>query len=123
MINTQTYDHMVQGIETNDKKLKYKRKDDIEYLSKDLNEIRKTAEHYINIQRPKDPKQLDTTIIHHSKKHMQFARMISAIIGIMGIFVLLHGILSINQGILVLGLVETAIGIVFIAALILFEFY
>ena len=112
---------MVQGIETNDKKLKYKRKDDIEYLSKDLNEIRKTAEHYIDTQRPKDPKHLDTTITHPSKKHMPFARMISIILGIMGIFVLFHGIISITQVNLVLGVIEIIIGIVFILSLVLFE--
>ena len=112
---------MVQGIETNDKKLKYKRKDDIEYLSKDLNEIRKTAEHYINTQRPDVPEKLDATITHRSKKHMQFARMISIILGIMGIFVLLHGILSLTQVNLVLGAVEIIIGIVFILSFILFE--
>lgn len=112
---------MVQGIETNDKKLKYKRKDDIEYLSKDLNEIRQTAEHYIDTQRPDDPENLDATITHRSKTHMQFARMISIILGIMGLFVLIHGIISLNQVNLVLGAIEIIIGIVFILCFILFE--
>ena len=114
---------MVQGIETNDKKLKYKRKDDIEYLSKDLNEIRKTAEHHINTQRPKDPEKLDASFTHRSKKHMPFARMISIILAIMGIFVLLHSLYSITQINLILGAIETIIGVVFILSFILFELF
>jgi hypothetical protein len=114
---------MVQGIETNDKKLKYKRKDDIKYLSKDLNEIRKTAEHYINTQRPKDSEKMDATHTNPSKKNMPFARMISIILGIIGIFILLHGVFSILQKMLVLGIVEIAIGIIFVVSMLLFEFY
>ena len=112
---------MVQGIDTNDKLHKHKRKDDIKYLSKDLNEIRQTAENYINTQRPQDPEKLDATITHRSKKHMPFARMISLILAIMGIFVLLHGILSLIQINLVLGAIEIIIGFVFILSFILFE--
>jgi hypothetical protein len=114
---------MVKGIETNHKVHKHKQQNDITYLSKDLNEIRKTAEHYINTQRPEDPEKLDALLTHRLKKYMPFARMISILLSIMGIFVLLHGIISLTQVNLTLGAIVTIIGFVFILSFILFELF
>jgi len=112
---------MVKGIETDNKKLKHKKKKDEKWLTKDLNELRNTAENYIDSKRPSVGEENDFTVTKGKKETMTFARMIAIILGIIGIFALAYGIYSLSQEINVLSIINTLIGVVFLASFILFE--
>jgi hypothetical protein len=116
---------MVQGIETGDKKYKHKKKDDVKWLAKDLNEIRKTAENYIDSKRPKNDEELNVTVKRGMSETWSFIRIIAIILGIIGFFSLLFGIylLFIIQGNFVIGITGCLIGLVFLLTFILFEKY
>ncbi len=111
---------MVKGIETDNKKIEKK---DEKWLAKDLNEIRKMAENYIDSNRPSDNKEINGEVKAGIKKSMPFARMIAIIIGIIGFLMLLFGIYSLTLEINFLSIFNTIIGAVFFILFILFEKY
>jgi len=116
---------MVQGIETGEKKYKHKKKDDIKWLAKDVNEIRKTAENYIDSKRPNNDEEINGTVKMSTTETWSFIRIIAIILGIIGFFSLLSGIylLFIIQEKFVIGITGCLIGIVFLLTFILFEKY
>ena len=114
---------MVKGVETDSKKFKHKKKTDETWLAKDLNEIRKMVENYIDSSRPSDDEKIQTTVTKGIKKSMPFARMIAIILGIIGFFSLVYGIYSLTQEITILSVINILIGTVFLASFILFEKY
>ena len=111
---------MVKGIETDNKKIEQK---DEKWLAKDLNEIRKIAEDYIDKNRPIDKIEINGKVKSGIKKSMPFARMIAIIIGIIGFLMILFGIYSLTVEINFLSILNTIIGIVFFISFILFEKY
>lgn len=113
---------MVKGIETNNKKIKDIEKKDEKWLAKDLNDVRKMVEDYIDSNRPDDEKEINGKV-KAGIKSMAFARMIAIIIGIIGICLLAFGIYSITQEINFLSVFNTFIGAVFLISFILFEKY
>jgi hypothetical protein len=84
---------MVQGIETDNKKYKHKKRNDTKWLSEDLNEIRKTTEKYIDSIRPEDEKEINGYPKKSKKKTMTIDRIIAIILlGIFGPIALVIGI-------------------------------
>jgi hypothetical protein len=114
---------MVQGIETNGKKYKHKKKNNVKWLAKDLNEIRKTAENYIDSKRPRNDEEINVTVKKSMRDTWSFIRIIAIILGIIGIFTLIYGIYSLTVEINILSIINTSIGIVFVSGFILFEKY
>lgn len=114
---------MVQGIETDDKKYKHKKKNDINWLAKDLNEIRTTAENYVDSKRPRNNEKIDITISKSLKETWSFIRIIAIILGIIGFFTLFSGmyLLIVIQENYVISVTTCLIGITFLLTFILFE--
>jgi len=114
---------MVQGIETDDKVYKHKRKDDIKYLSKDLNVFRRTVEKYIESIRPKDEKKF-TTSGKKSKKRVTLVGIISILfLGLFGSISLITGIFLIIKQNYVIGVPIGVFGTVAVICFILYEKY
>lgn len=114
---------MVQGIETGDKKYKHKKKNDVKWLTKDLNEIRKTAENYIDSKRSDNDEEINVTVKKSISETCSFIRIIAIILGIMGFFTLISGIylLLIIQENFVISITTSLIGLVFLVTFILIE--
>jgi len=112
---------MVQGIETDNKKYKHKKRNDEKWLTKDLQEFRKTTEKYIDSIRPNNEKQLYGQK-QTNKSSMIIVRIITIILlGIFGSISLFTGIILIFKENYVLGIPISSIGAVFVISFILFE--
>ena len=111
---------MVQGIETDDKIYRHKKKDDIKYLSKDLNVFRRTVEKYINSLRPADEKEVDSSL-KKEKKRVTIVDIISiGLLGIFGSLTLIIGMYLIVNENFVLGVPLGVFGAVSVICFILY---
>ena len=108
---------MVRGLATDGKKYKHINRNDEKWLSKDLQDIKKTVEHYIDNIRPDDNK----TVKKSKTKGMKIDRLIAILLGIFGSISLITGIFLILKGIYFLGGSLTIFGAVFVITYILFE--
>ena len=115
---------MVQGIETDDKRIKKKRKKDIKYMAEDLNEIRKTTEKYIDSIRPKSDEEINKLHERKASKKMSIDRIFALILlGFFGSIALISGIYMLIIKNYVVGIPTTLFGVFFVVCYILFERY
>ncbi|MBN1280212.1 MAG: hypothetical protein JXA00_01035 [Candidatus Thermoplasmatota archaeon] len=114
---------MVRGIATDEKKYKHVRQDDDQWLSKDVQEIRKTAELYIEGLRPVDDQETPGRRAQRSAHDMRIIHMLVILLGIFGTMTLLAGLYFLIKGNGIIGVSATSIGAVFMMALLLYEKY
>ncbi len=114
---------MVRGIATDGKKYKHIQRNE-KWLTKDLHDIKKTVEHYIDEIRPAAEKEITKTFTKSTKKTLTADRIIAILfLGIFGSITLITGIYLIVQQTYVVGVPLCAFGVVFVLSLILFERY
>jgi uncharacterized membrane protein YgcG len=114
---------MVRGIATDDKRYKHIYRDE-KWLTKDLHDIKKTIEHYIDSQQPAAEKESTTSLQKSTQRTMTVDRIIAIIfLGIFGSITLLTGLfLVIKQPSVFTGSL-VFIGVIFIICYLLFEYY
>jgi|SRR4030042_1982285 len=111
---------MTKGIETGSKKYTHINRDDEKWLFKDLYDIRKTIEDYIDLIRPNDENKIDKSV----KKTMTIGRIISILfLGLFGLIMFIVGIYLITKVNYVIGISLVIFGSVFLVAFYLNEKY
>jgi hypothetical protein len=111
---------MVHGIETDRKKLSKVKKSDEKWFTDDLQDIKRTVEHYIDEVRPANGKDEDYIVKSPKSNVIRYAIML---LGIFGLIVLITGIyLSLKEN-STLGIPVILIGGTFFLALVLSEVY
>ena len=115
---------MVRGLATDGKKYKHINRNDEKWLSKDLNDIKKTVVKYIDNIRPDNEKAKDSLHKKSKKKKMTIDRIFAILIlGIFGSITLITGIYLIIKETYFLGGSLGVFGAVFVLAFILYEKY
>ena len=77
---------MVQGIETDNDKLGKVKKSDEKWLTKDLHDIKKTVEHYIDEVRPDDENDEDYIVKTQNTKVFKYVIFLLGLIGLIALF-------------------------------------
>ncbi|KYK30397.1 MAG: hypothetical protein AYK22_03955 [Thermoplasmatales archaeon SG8-52-3] len=109
---------MVRGLATDSKRYKHIDRNDTKWLSKDLQDIKKTIEHYIDNIRPNENK----TEKKEDKERITLERYFAILVlGIFGSITLVTGIFLLIRGVYFLGGSLSIFGAVFLLAFILFE--
>jgi uncharacterized membrane protein len=109
---------MIRGLATDGKKYKHINRSDEKWLSKDLQDIKKTIENYIDNIRPKD----NETVKKANKKDVKIVRIIAILLlGVFGSISLITGIFLLIRGTYFLGGSIVIFGAVFVISFILFE--
>jgi len=115
---------MVRGINTDGKKYKHINRNDEKWLCKDLNDIKKTIENYIDNIRPDGEKRTDKTVEKIKRKTMTIDRiLVILVLGIFGSITLITGIYLILKVNYLIGVSLTIFGLIFVTAYILYEKY
>ncbi len=115
---------MVRGLATDGKKYKHINRNDEKWLSKDLNDIKKTVEKYIDDIRPDNEKAIDSLQKKSKKKKMTIDRIFAILIlGIFGATTRIIGIFLIIKGTYFLGGSLSIFGAVFVLTFIMYEKY
>ena len=109
-------DIMVQGIETDSKKLSKEKKSDEKWLTKDLQDIKKTVEHYIDNVRPEGENEEDYLVKTPKSKAFKY---VIFLLGIIGIIALMMGIFLVYHAEYTGGIPLVAFGGVFVLILVL----
>jgi len=109
-------DIMVQGIETDSKKLSKEKKSDEKWLTKDLQDIKKTVEHYIDNVRPDGENEEDYIVKAPKSKAFKY---VIFLLGIIGIIALMMGIFLVYHAEYTGGIPLVAFGGVFVLILVL----
>lgn len=123
MSNIGKSEHMVRGIATDGKKYKHLKRNDEKWLCKDLNDIKKTVENYIDNIRP-DEKKTNETVKKAKKKTMTIDRIFAIIVlAIFGSISLITGIYLILKENYLIGISLTIFGSIFVITFILYEKY
>jgi hypothetical protein len=111
---------MVQGIETDGKKLSKVKKSDEKWFTKDLQDIKKTVEHYIDEVRPNGENEEDYIVKTPNTKVFKFVIFLLGLIGLIALFAGIFLLFNTNY---VGGIPLVLIGTVFVIVLILNEKY
>ena len=115
---------MPHGIETDDKKYKHKKRNEIKWLAEDLYEIRKTYENYIDSIRPDEKKEKSSTVTKEEKTVLTSVRVVQILIlGILGSIILIGGVYMFMKDNNVVSIPLVLIGAVFVIALVLNVIY
>lgn len=77
---------MAQGIETDSKKLSKEKKSDEKWLTKDLQDIKKTVEHYIDEVRPDGENEEDYIVKTQNTKVFKYVIFLLGLIGLIALF-------------------------------------
>lgn len=86
MLSNIRFDIMVQGIETDSNKLSKVKKSDEKWLTKDLQDIKKTVEHYIDEVRPDGNNEEDYIIKTQNTKVFKYVIFLLGLIGLIALF-------------------------------------
>jgi len=109
---------MTKGIETDSKRYKHINRDDEKWLFKDLYDIRKTIENYIDSIRPNDENKIDKSV----KKTIAIDRIIAILfLGLFGLIIFIVGIYLIIKVNYVVGIPLVIFGSIFLVAFYLNE--
>jgi hypothetical protein len=114
---------MVRGIATDSKRYKHIHRDE-KWLTKDLHDIKRTIEHYIDSQRLAAEKEINKSFQKSTQRTMTVDRIIAIIfLGIFGSITLFTGLyLVVKQPSLFTGSL-VFIGMILIICYLLFEYY
>jgi len=114
---------MVRGIATDSKKYKHVQRNE-KWLTKELHDIKKTVEHYIDEVRPAAEKEITKTFTKSKKKSMTVDRILAILfLGIFGSITLITGIYLIIKQTYLVGVSLGVFGLVFVICFVLFERY
>ena len=114
---------MVRGIATDSKKYKHIHRDE-KWLTKDLHDIKRTVEHYIDEIRPAAEKEINQTFTKSTKKTMTVDRVFAILFfGIFGSITLISGIYFIIKQTYVVGISLAIFGLLLVVCFVLFERY
>ena len=116
MFSNINFDIMVQGIETDSKKLSKVKKSDEKWFTKDLQDIKKTVEHYIDNVRPDGENEEDYIVKTPNSK---IFKIIVFLLGIIGLIALIMGIFLLYNAEYMGGIPLVAFGGVFVLILVL----
>jgi len=86
MLSNIRFDIMVQGIETDSYKLSKVKKSDEKWLTKDLQDIKKTVEHYIDEVRPDGENKEDYIVKTQNTKVFKYVIFLLGLIGLIALF-------------------------------------
>ena len=115
---------MVKGIEIDDSTYKHKKRDDVKWLSEDLNIIRKITEGYIDSIRPDGTRAGEKKVLQDEHVLITPVRVFEILLlGLLGPIVLIGGFVMFMNGYPIVSIPVIFIGLVMVIALVLNEIY